>query len=93
MDIKSFIGETTEYDKKEKDESKRPKSWLKSVSAFANSAGGTLIFGVSDDDTVVGLSDVKSDSEGISEQIKAHISPIPQIIMDIKKIDSADILL
>ena len=36
MDIKKLIGEATEYDKKEMLESKRPKSWLKSVSAFAN---------------------------------------------------------
>ena len=31
MDIKKLIGEATEYDKKEMLESKRPKSWLKSV--------------------------------------------------------------
>ena len=34
MDIKKLIGEATEYDKKEMLESKRPKSWLKSVSAL-----------------------------------------------------------
>lgn len=66
MSIKDFIGETTESDKKEQYAAKRPKSWLKSVSAFANSSGGTLIFSVSDDDTVVDLSNVKSDAEGIS---------------------------
>lgn len=92
MSIKDFIGETTEYDKKEKYEARRPKSWLKSVSAFANGTGGMLIFGVSDDDTVVGLSDVKSDSEGISEQIKTYLSPIPQTIVEIKKINNKDIL-
>lgn len=31
---------------------KKPKSWLKSVSAFANGNGGVLIFGIADDDTV-----------------------------------------
>ena len=36
MDIKKLIGETTEYDKKSDLEIKKPKSWLKSVSAFAN---------------------------------------------------------
>ena len=40
MDIKRLIGEATEYDKKEKLEYKKPKSWLKSVSAFANGMGG-----------------------------------------------------
>lgn len=39
MDIRSLIGETTEYDKKLKLEEKKPKSWCKTVSAFANSLG------------------------------------------------------
>ena len=42
LDIKSLIGEATAYDKKQMLEIKRPKSWLKSVSAFANGEGGTL---------------------------------------------------
>lgn len=41
LDIKSLIGEATAYDKKQMLEIKRPKSWLKSVSAFANGEGGT----------------------------------------------------
>ena len=53
-DIKKLIGEATAYDKKQMLEVKRPKSWLKSVSAFANGEGGTLIFGISDDDHIVG---------------------------------------
>ena len=52
-DILKLIGETTTYDKKQMLEAKRPKSWLKSVSAFANGEGGMLIFGVSDDDHIV----------------------------------------
>lgn len=31
-----YIGETTEYDKKQEVERRKVKSWLKSVSAFAN---------------------------------------------------------
>ena len=46
MDIKKLIGETTEYDKKQSVEIRRPKSWLKSVSAFANGDGGYLILGL-----------------------------------------------
>lgn len=49
MDIKKLIGEATEYDKKEMLEYKKPKSWLKSVSAFANGMGGKLLFGIDDD--------------------------------------------
>ena len=43
IDIKQFIGETTEYDKKQMLEERRPKSWLKSVSAFANGEGGLMM--------------------------------------------------
>lgn len=43
MDIKKLIGEATDYDKKLMLEEKKPKSWCKSVSAFANTFGGALI--------------------------------------------------
>lgn len=49
MDIKELIGEATEYDKKQALEEKKPKSWCKSVSAFANTFGGALICGISND--------------------------------------------
>lgn len=52
MKLSDFIGEATEYDKKELLEERKPKSWLKSVSAFANGIGGTLFFGVSNDETL-----------------------------------------
>lgn len=83
MLISQFIGETTEYDKKERLEEKKPKSWLKSVSAFANGSGGFLIFGISDNDELVGLANAKGDSEKISEAIKARMDPIPQVELDI----------
>ena len=78
MDLKEIIGETTDYDKKVALEVKRPKSWCKSVSAFANGVGGMLIFGVSDDDEIKGLSDAERDAEIISEQIKTRLDPIPE---------------
>ena len=63
MDIKKLIGEATDYDKKLMLEEKKPKSWCKSVSAFANTFGGALIFGVSNEGAVVGLEDAEGDSE------------------------------
>ena len=47
FDITKLIGETTDYDKKRELEVRRPKSWCKSVCAFANGNGGSLIFGIS----------------------------------------------
>ena len=48
IDILRLIGEATEYDKKQALEVKKPKSWCKSVSAFANGMGGKLVWGIAD---------------------------------------------
>jgi len=92
MWIQKMIGETTEYDKKENLEVRKPKSWMKSVSAFANGLGGVLFFGVADDDTIIGLSDIQHTSEAISELIKVKMDPIPEVIMKIHDIDGKKIL-
>lgn len=93
LDLKDYLGETNLYDKKEKLEINKPKSWLKSVSAFANGRGGKLIFGVREDNTIVGLSDFKSDSENISEFIKTKMDPIPEFDMEITELDGKIILI
>lgn len=80
--IEDLIGEATEYDKKQAVETKKPKSWCKSVSAFANTSGGILIFGVADDGTVIGLADAERDAEMISEIIKNRLSPIPEFTLE-----------
>ena len=93
MDIHTWIGEATAYDKKQMLEVKRPKSWLKSVSAFANGEGGTLIFGISDDGEIVGLIDAESDAEKISEEIKNKLDPIPAINLEYKDVDGKKLIL
>ena len=50
--IDRWIAEATECDFKVALEIKKPKSWLKSVSAFANGIGGTLLFGIDDNRNV-----------------------------------------
>ena len=82
MKITDLLGEATEYDKKQAVEHKKVKSWLKSVSAFANTAGGTLIFGITD-----------GDSEFISQKIKERISPFPEVIMKLHKTEDEKELL
>jgi len=77
MNFKELIGETTSYDKKVLLEERKPKSWCKSVSAFANYSGGCLIFGINDADQVVGLDNPQEVSEKISEIITSRIDPIP----------------
>ena len=85
MDITDLIGETTEYDKKLLLEEKRPRSWLKSVSAFANGSGGMLIFGVSNDNILAGLENAKTVSEKISEIMKFKMDPVPDFQLEIHR--------
>ena len=77
MDIESLISECTAYDYKEALEEKKPKSWLKSVSAFANGLGGSLFYGVDNDGLVKGLDDIQKVSEAISMKIRDYMDPLP----------------
>ena len=72
-----LIAEATEYEFKSELEVKRPKSWLKTVSAFANGLGGSFYIGVDDDGHAIGLSNIKESSDQISRLIKERISPLP----------------
>ena len=73
-----LIAECTSYDFKEMLERKKVKSWLKSVSAFANTDGGSLFYGVNDEGEIVGLKNVQADANFISEMIKAHLDSAPE---------------
>lgn len=92
VNIKDLIGEATEYDKKLVLEEKKPKSWCKSVSAFANTFGGALIFGISDAGQIVGLGNPEGDAEKISEVIKSRLDPIPEFKLRFHKADDEKIL-
>lgn len=93
MKLSELLGETSEYDKKREVEMRKPKSWLKSVSAFANGNGGVLIFGIADDGTVIGIEDIKDVSEFVSQKIKERIDPFPEIKMQIHSIEDGKKLL
>ena len=75
--------------KKQDLEVKKPKS-CESMSAFANGIGGKLVWGIADDDTLVGLADAKGDSEKISEAIKSHIDPIPDFKLSFAKCEDKE---
>lgn len=59
MELKTLITECTAYDFKLMLEEKKPKSWLKSVSAFANGLGGSLFFGIDNEGVVRGLDNLE----------------------------------
>ena len=69
MKLESLISECTAYDFKLMLEEKKPKSWLKSVSAFANGLSGSLFFGIDNDGVVRGVDDVQHICETISSKI------------------------
>lgn len=93
VDILSLIGEATAYDKKQTLEVRRPKSWLKSVSAFANGEGGVLIFGIDDNDQIVGLANAETDADKISEAIKSKLDPVPLVNLEFSLIDGKKLVL
>ena len=82
-----LIAEATEYEFKSELEIKKPKSWLKTVSAFANGLGGSFFFGVDDHGSVVGLADTKGASDQISSLIKERISPLPEFKLTVHRVD------
>ena len=93
MNIRDLIGEATEYDKKLELEIKKPKSWCKSVSAFANTLGGKLIFGIADEGQMIGLENPEQDAEKISEIIKTRLDPIPEFKLSFHSVENGKILI
>lgn len=87
MKITDFVSECTAYDFKLKLEEKKPKSWLKSVSAFANGIGGSLLFGVDNDGSIKGLDDIQHVCEAVSTKIRDYMDPLPDVEMIPHKID------
>ena len=68
MELNALIAECTAYDFKVMLEEKKSKSWLKSVSAFANGLGGSLFFDIDNDGIVKELDDVQHVGKKISSK-------------------------
>ena len=62
-------------------------TFLKTVSAFSNYNGGTILFGVDDDGNVKGLSDVKQACLDIENKINDSVSPQPNYTLEIQNND------
>lgn len=92
MELKTLIAECTAYDFKLMLEEKKPKSWLKSVSAFANGLGGSLFFGIDNECVVRGLDNVQHVCEVISTKIRDYMDPLPEVEMLPQRIGNLDIL-
>lgn len=91
-DLIILVAECTAYDYKVELEERKPKSWLKSVSAFANTRGGSLFFGVDNDGVVRGLDDVQHVCEAISIHIRDRMDPLPDVEMIPLEVEDKKIL-
>lgn len=92
MEIENLISECTAYDFKLMLEEKKPKSWLKSISAFANGLGGSLFLGVDNDGVVKGLDDIQHVCETISSKIRDYMDPLPEVEMIPHRINKLEVL-
>ena len=88
----NLIAETTEIEFKEKIEYNKPKSWLKTVSAFSNGIGGIIYFGVNDNREIVGLEEVHKHIEKISELIKTKIEPLANFNVSVITQNNKDVI-
>lgn len=92
MKLDTLIAECTSYDFKLMLEEKKPKSWLKSVSAFANGLGGSLFFGIDNDGNIKGIEEVQRICETISSKIRDYMDPLPDVEIIPHKIGNLDVL-
>ena len=92
MKLETLIAECTAYDFKLMLEERKPKSWVKSISAFANGLGGSLFFGIDNDGVVRGLDDMQHVCETISSKIRDYVDPLPDVEMIPQRIGDLDIL-
>ncbi|WP_080793630.1 AlbA family DNA-binding domain-containing protein [Corynebacterium pacaense] len=86
--VRALEGKTLEF----KRDLSSPTKPLRTIVAFANSAGGRLGIGVNDDGTVVGVSDPLAEEERISSLITDRISPQLVPAIDLLSIGEATIL-
>ncbi len=66
---------------------------LRTVVAFANTAGGILIIGYSPEDGLIGLPDVLAAEESLSNTINDSIAPAIYPEIDVKSVNGQDLLI
>ncbi len=60
-------------------------TFLKTVSAFANYNGGTILFGIDDDGKIVGVENVRTLCLSIESKINDSITPQPDYTLELRK--------
>ncbi len=68
------------------------KSFLKTVSAYANYTDGEIIFGIDDNNEIVGIQNLDKDCLRIENMINDSISPIPTYELKIDKRNAKELI-
>ncbi len=58
-------------------------TFLKTVSAFSNYNGGTIMFGIKDDGFIIGINDPTTNCLDIENLINANIDPLPDYSLQV----------
>ncbi len=84
------MGAKEKYNREFKVEVSR--SFLKTVSAYANYNDGEIIFGIDDNGDLAGIDCAKDESLRIENMINDSIVPVPNFDIDVKEIDGRTII-
>ena len=85
MELKALIAESTAYDFKQMLEEKKPKSCLKSVSAFANGLGGSLFWGIDNEGTIYASTDAPNVGDYDGDMSETKLTERQQKILNLIK--------
>ena len=85
MELNTLIAECTVYDFKVMLEEKKPKSWLKSVSAFANGLGGSLFFDIDNDGIIFASTDTPNVGDHDGDMSETKLTERQQKILNLIK--------
>src|SRR5690554_3807479 len=68
------------------------KTFLKTVSAYANYNDGKIIFGIDDDGIIIGVNNIKEECIRIENMINDSIDPVPQFHLDIEVVNNKNLI-
>ena len=86
MELKTLIAECTAYDFKVMLEEKKPKSWLKSVSAFTNGLSGSLFFGIDNDGIIFASTDTPNVGDHDGDVSETKLTDRQQKMLNLIKV-------
>jgi ATP-dependent DNA helicase RecG len=69
------------------------KTFLKTVSAYANYNDGEIIFGIDDNGDLTGINAAKDESLRIENMINDSIAPVPDFGIEVREIDKKEIII